>query len=142
MIRRRVLLSVALGALVATAPARAYVPDPEPVARAAANVNHAAERTQALRIPVTVRLGGQEPVGRGTLLASPNAQARLEVRHARGFVERQLRRSGGIAATRDGLRLDRPLPLLPPLWVLQAPSGASLLNRLGELGGDPGVLTL
>ena len=129
--------------LASAAPASAYVPEPEPVARAAAKVNRSAKRAQVLEVEVTVRLlGGEEPVARGRLLASPDARTRIEIRHQRGFVERHLRRSGGVKASRDGQLLERTRPLLPPLWVLQASSGARLLARLGELGGDPSVLTL
>ncbi len=137
--------SLLVGMLVASfaLPAAGYVPDPEPVARAAAKLNRSAARAQALRIPVRVRAaGGEESVATGILLASPDARARLEVRHVRGFSERQLRRSGGLSGARDGQLLDQPRQLLPPIWVLQAHSGARLLARLGELGGDPNRIQL
>lgn len=142
--RRASLWATVFGlAVVAAAVAAAHIALPEPVARAAAKVNRDAKRAQALRIPVAVIAQGAEaPSGTGTLLASPDAKARLEVRHSRGFVERQLRRSGGVSAARDGQLLDQPRPLLPPMWVLQVRSGARLLARLGELGGNPGVVSL
>jgi hypothetical protein len=140
---RRASFSVLLSAVVLAQPIAAFVPEPEPVARAAAKVNRSARRAQALEIPVSVvGPASDEPLAHGVLLTSPDAQSRLEVRHVRGFAERQLRRSSGISATRDGQTVSNPRQLLPPMWVLQASSGARLLARLGELGGNPGVVEL
>lgn len=141
--RLRGALLAGLGVLVALAPALAFIPEAAPIARAAAKGNRVARRAQTLELDVTVRRAGvEEPLARGTLLASPDSRARLRLRHRRGFEERQLRRSGGLSGARDGVLLDRPHPLLPPFWVWQARTGSRLLAELGELGGDPGRVAM
>jgi hypothetical protein len=82
------------------------------------------------------------PIARGELLADPAGAARLELFHTAGFVERQLRRPSGLAASRDGKPLDDPHPLAPPLWLLQAGTGGELLARAGELGAAPAAIAL
>lgn len=124
-------------------PSHAFIPDPETIARAAAKENREAKRAEVLQLDITARrLTADAAQATGTLLASPDSRARLILRHEKGFEERQLRRSGGISAARDGRLLDRPHPLLPPYWVLQARSGNRLLSQLAELGGDPGRIAM
>lgn len=141
----RALFSAAL--LGAATAALGAVPLPETVARAAAEASRAQGRTRVFSFAVSAR-AGSEPgssgalVAEGELLADAAGQARLELRHVDGFVERQLRRIGGLVAARDGERLDGPHPLAPPFWVLQAGTGGELLARLGELGGDPAQIAL
>jgi hypothetical protein len=89
-----------------------------------------------------VRGEGDTPLAKGTLLSDPGGAARLELAHAGGFVERQLRRGKQLEASRDRARLEDPHPLLPPLWMLQAGEGATLQMRIAELGGDPDAVAL
>ena len=134
------VVCVVAGVLAAfvLSPAAAFIPESGTIARAAAKTNRDAKRNQVLAFDVSVRPTAAETVqATGTLLASPDGRARLQVRHTLGFEERQLRQRGAVQGARDGQRLTRPHPLLPPVWVLQARSGNGLLALLAELGGDP-----
>lgn len=161
---RRALCAAALAALCCAiaAPAFAAIPLPETIARAAADASLAQGRTRAFAFAVKARPSLSEAsspasgarsegspersssgvIAEGELLADPAGQVRLSLRHQDGFVERQLRRSGGLLAARDGERIEGPHPLAPPFWVLQASTGGALLARLGELGGDPARVEL
>jgi hypothetical protein len=75
-------------------------------------------------------------VAEGRLISDPEGQARLELHHESGFVERHLRRSSGVSAARDGRVLPDPRPLLPPFWIFQAANRADWLARVSELGVD------
>jgi hypothetical protein len=130
--------ALALGA----AAALAYVPPADRVARAVADASRGHGRAQPLAIRVSVRGEGETPLATGTLLSDPRGAARLELRHASGFVERQLRQGRSLAASRDGALLADAHPLLPPLWLLQAEPGALLQTRIAELGGDPNAVAL
>lgn len=138
----RALLAAVLGLAVASA-AFARIPEPESVARAAADASRAQGRNKSFRFTVAVRGGiDSAPIASGELLVDPAGAARIELRHAEGFVERQIRRASGLAATREGEPLEDPHPLAPPLWLLQAATGGELLARAGELGAAPGAIAL
>jgi hypothetical protein len=135
----------ALGALLAlfgAAAALAYVPPADRIARTVADANRVHGRARPLALEVVVRGEGEAPLARGTLLSDPAGAARLELTHASGFLERQLRRGGQLEASRDRTPLDDPHPLVPPFWVLQAADGAALQTRIAELGGDPDAVVL
>ena len=134
----------ALAALVllAAAAALGYVPPAERIARSVADTNRLNGRVQPLALSVSVRGEGEAQLATGTLLSDPRGVARLELVHSAGFVERQLRRGKSLEASRDHAALPDPLPLLPPLWVLQASPGATLQTRIAELGGDPAAVAL
>jgi len=134
-------LCAALGLWIAAA-TLAYVPPADRVARAVADANRVRGRTHALAIRVSLRGEGDAVLGSGTLLSDPGGAARLEVRHASGFVERQLRRGRSLEASRDGAPLADPVPLLPPLFLLQTEQGATLQTRIAELGGSPDAIAL
>jgi hypothetical protein len=124
-------------------PALAHIPAPETVARAAADTSRGQGRARAFTFAVSVRTSPEAaPIARGELLADPRGSVRIELQHEGGFVERQIRQPGGLAASRDGEPLDAPHPLAPPFWLLQAATGGELLARLGELGGDPSQIAL
>jgi len=91
---------------------------------------------------VTLKGEGEAVLASGTLLSDPRGAARLEVKHASGFVERQLRRGRSLEASRDGAPLADPVPLLPPLFLLQTDQGATLQTRIAELGGRPDAIAL
>ncbi len=99
-------------------------------------------RAQPLALKIVVRGEGDTQLASGMLLSDPNGVARLELAHANGFLERQLRRGKSLEASRDRAPLADPYPLLPPFWVLQAGQGAALQLRIAELGGDPNAVAL
>lgn len=120
----------ALAVLAAGAPAGAAIPNALKLVDAAAEANRAAGRAEPLWFDVTLRIGGGEPVARGVLATHPTGLARLELRHRRGFVERHLLQGNAYTASRDGRPLDKPRPFLPPVFLLQATSGAALRAAL------------
>jgi hypothetical protein len=137
---RALLLATAIALASAAA---AHVPAPETVARAAADASRAQGRNKPLRFDVAVRTTPDSPpIARGELLVDPAGSARIELRHAEGFTERQLRSASGLAGVRDGEPLDDPHPLAPPFWPLQAATGGELLAKLGALGGSPAAIAL
>ncbi len=147
--RRRTALAAAAARLAAAAllaaasPALARIPEAETVARAAADASRAQGRTKPFRLGVSVRPAlDAPPIARGELLVDPTGSARIELRHEEGFVERQLRRAGGLAASRDGAPLEDAHPLVPPFWLVQTGTGGELLARAGELGAAPGAVAL
>jgi hypothetical protein len=140
---RALAAALAALALLAGAAAAAYVPPADRVARTVADANRAHGRARALALTVVVRgAEGETPLATGTLLSDPRGAARLELAHASGFRERQLRRGTGLEASRDGAPLPDPHPLLAPLWLLQADLGPTLQTRIAELGGDPDAVSL
>jgi hypothetical protein len=134
---RRPRPALLAGALcLAAAAALAYLPPAERIAGLIADANRAHGRARALGMRVTFEAEGGAVLASGTLLSDPRGLARLEVTHASGFVEKQLRRGRALAASRDRAPLDDPHPLLPPLFLLQAEQGAALQTRIAELGGS------
>ena len=132
---RRRACGLALAALLlAPGGARAVVPSSERIADAVAVANRASGRSGPLWIDVTLRIGDGEPVAQGVLTTHPTGLARLELRSTRGFVERHLVQGSEYAASRDGKPLDQPRPFLPPIYVLQAGSGAALQAALASFG--------
>ncbi|MDE0886144.1 MAG: hypothetical protein OSB70_11485 [Myxococcota bacterium] len=113
--------------------APATVPSPERIASAVASENSAADRTQPLRFELRVQIGDRPSVASGTLFTDPAGRARLELRGANGLVERHLLQGGEVFATRNGKPLQEHRVFLPPLYVLQAESGAALRRSLEEL---------
>ncbi len=136
-------LFVAAALLAAAGTAFARIPDPETVARAAADASRAQGRNKPFAFAVAVRTTPDSaPIARGEGLVDPSGAVRLALRHEEGFSERQIRRASGLAAARDGEPLESPHPLAPPLWLLQAATGGELLARAGEIGAAPGVVAL
>lgn len=140
--RQALRAGLVAAACLAAAAALAYVPSAERIARAAAEANRANGRTRALSLRVTLEGEGGALLATGTLLSDPRGAARLEVTHASGFVERQLRRGRALEASRDRAPLSDPHPLLPPLFLLQTENGATLQTRIAELGGSPDAVAL
>jgi hypothetical protein len=134
--------ALAGAACLVAAAALAYVPPVERIARAVADVNRVHGRARVLAMRVTLEGEGGAVLASGTLLSDPRGAARLEVTHASGFVERQLRRGRALEASRDRAPLADPHPLLPPLFLLQIDQGATLQTRIAELGGSPDAVVL
>jgi hypothetical protein len=122
--------------------ALAYIPPAERIARTVAETNRALGRARTLELAVSLERENGEELAVGSLLSDPNGSARLEVKHATGFVERQLRRGKALEASRDGSTIRDPHPLLAPLFLLQAEHGALLQTRIAELGGSPDTVAL
>lgn len=133
------LLFAAVGGLALSA--HAVLPPPERVAGAIAEANRAAGRVVPLRIEVELRLE-RGPARSGVLVSYPARAARLELRDAAGSVEHHLLQGTRYTMTRDGLPQQDFHRLLPPLFLLQADSGALLRAQLEDLGVDAEALRL
>ena len=136
------LTSAALGFALLAAPAAAVIPPAERIADAVAIANRAAGRSGPLWIDVTLRIGDGEPLAQGVLTTHPTGLARLELRSTRGFVERHLVQGSEYGASRDGKPIEQPRPFLPPIFVLQADSGAALQAALASFGVATGQAEL
>ena len=76
------------------------------------------------------------------LATHPTGLARLELRSHHGFVERHLLQGNAYRASRDGQLLSSPRPFLPPLFFLQANSGAAFRAALASYGVAAGEVVL
>lgn len=108
----------------------ASIPQADRTLREIARVNQDSGRGQALRLDLTMRVGEREPVARGLMISHPSGLARLELRGFSGRVDRYLRSGDELLGAKDGLRIDRPQPLLPPLFLLQPSTSATLRTAL------------
>lgn len=118
-------------------PALGAIPQAERVADAVAAANRAGRRTEPLWIDVQLRIGDSAPVASGVLATHPTGLARLELKSTSGFVERHLLQGEAYTASRDGRLLEEGhRPFLPPVFLLQADSGAALRAALGSYGVD------
>ena len=111
-------------------PVAAFVPKADRIAKATANANRAAARSQALQLDITLRVADREPIGSGKLVTHPTGLARLELRDAADRTERHLLLGTEHSASRNGRTLDRPRAFLPPLFFLQVDSPATLEQAL------------
>lgn len=112
------------------APAHAYIPKADRVAKAAADANRASSRTQALKLEVSMSIGESEPVAQGEIVTHPTGLARLELRGKGDLIERHLLRGSEHLASRNGETLRNPRPFLPPLFLLQADSALTFRTAL------------
>ncbi len=124
-------------ALLPPAPARAAIPTAAKVRAEMARINVQAGRAQPLALEVVLvgESGGAIASGRARL--EPNGSARLELTLPDGRREVHERSPAGYLATRDGVRIERVLELLPPTQLLQAPTEAEVAAALIGIGGDP-----
>ena len=122
-----------LASLLAGA-AWAAFPSAEKVAGAVAETNAASGRARPLLLEVSLRVAGGGAQARGTLATHPTGLARLELVGPSGFVERHLLLGDEYRASRDGQILASPHPFLPPVFLLQANSGAALSAALSSFG--------
>lgn len=137
---RRWLAALALA--IAAAPAAAVIPSAAKIAEAVAAANRAAGRSEPLWFDVALRIGDAEPVATGEMAAHPTGLARLELKNQRGFVERHLLQGNAYRASRDGKLLPQPHPFLPPIFLLQASTGAALQAALASFGVSSGEAVL
>jgi len=131
---RRAFAVVGFACTLAASQAGAVIPSAPRIADAVASSNRAAGRATPLWLDVTLRIGEGEPLAQGVLTTHPSGLARLELRSTRGFVERHLVQGNGYSASRDGRLFEGPHPFLPPVFLLQAVSGAALQAALGSFG--------
>jgi hypothetical protein len=128
----RWVLALAMAGLVA-GEASAGIPNVEKLAGAIADANRKAGRTKPLLLEVSLRDAAGAVLATGTLASHPTGLARLELRSSDGL-ERHLLQGSQYAASRNGALLEAPRPLLPPLFLLQTDSGASLRAALASFG--------
>ncbi|MCP4904081.1 MAG: hypothetical protein GY910_03790 [bacterium] len=110
--------------------AQAFIPQADRTMKAIARVNRSSGRTQALQLELTMRVGERPAIARGQLITHPSGLARLELRGYGGRVDRYLLSGRELLGAKDGLRLDRPQPLLQPLFFLQPSSEVTLRAAL------------
>lgn len=129
-------------ALLPAAPALGVIPAAPKVRAEMARRNVQAGRTRPLVLDLLLvgESGGAIASGRARL--DPGGMAWLELIRSDGGREVHERSPAGYAATRDGVRLDRAMPLLPPTQLLQAPTEAEVAAALEGIGGDPEQLDL
>jgi hypothetical protein len=139
--RRRLVPLLLLGGLLALA-AQAAIPSAEKIAGAVAGTNDDAGRSGPLLLGVVLRISGGGASAEGELATHPTGLARLELRSPQGFVERHLLVGDEYGASRDGERLASPHPFLPPIFLLQATSGAALEAALASFGVARGQVVL
>ena len=134
----------ALGSPRWVSEAQAYIPPADRTLRAIAEVNRASGRSQAIQLELTMRIGENAPIAAGQLISHPSGLARLELRGYNGRVDRYLLSGRELLGAKDGLAIDRPQPMLQPLFFLQPSSGVTLraaLDSFGVLSGSIGLAT-
>lgn len=140
MIARCTLVLLLCGLLAG--PAGAVIPNAEKVTGRVARTNRAAGRGDPLLLDVTLRIGDSAPLASGVLATHPTGLARLELRSNQGFVERHLLQGSEYTASRNGELLQSPRLFLPPLFLLQARSGAALRAALTSFSVSAGEVGL
>jgi hypothetical protein len=110
------------------------IPTAAKIAEAVAKANRSAGRSEPVLLDVTLTIGEGPPAATGVLATHPTGLARLELRSHLGFVERHLLQGNAHSASRDGVMLDDPRHFLPPVFLLQATSGAALRAALASFG--------
>ena len=113
--------------------ADAAIPTAEKIANAVAEMNRVSGRAVPVLVDITLTMGDSALAITGVLASHPTGLARLELR-TEAFVERHLLQGNVHTASRDGQMLSAPYPLLPPLFFLQATSGAALRAALASFG--------
>ena len=110
--------------------AGAFIPEADRTLRAIARVNRSSGRSQALQLELTLRVGDRPPIARGELISHPSGLARLELRGFNGRIDRYLLTGAELTGAKDGVRLDAPQPMLPPLFFMQPSSQTTLRTAL------------
>jgi hypothetical protein len=125
-------------ALAAAPRAEAVIPSAAAVQREIARINVQAGRSQPLVLELAVRDESGQPWASARALLDPAAPARLHVTRVDGQHELHERTADGrYSASREGVRIERPLPLLPPVALLQAREARGVAAALAGVGGDP-----
>ena len=137
--RARRWLAVALAGVVAAAavvvgPAWSFVPTSARTMKAIAEVNRVSGRGSSIQLDLTMRIGDRGPLAEGELVSHPTGLARLELRGFSGRVDRYLLSGDELLAAKDGEPLDRPQPMLQPIFLLQPATETTLRAALGTFG--------
>jgi len=127
---KRVLALAAVFALLVAPFAQAFIPKSDRTIREIAKVNESSGRSKAIQLELTMRIGEQDPIARGQLVSHPSGLARLELRGFSGRVDRYLLTGSELLGAKDGLRIDRPQPLLQPLFLMQPSTSSTLRTAL------------
>ena len=117
--------------------ASAAIPSAAKVRAEMGRANPQAGRAQPLALDVVLTDESGASAATGRPLLEPTGRARLELTFADGRRELHERSPAGYLVTRDGVRVERALPLLPPAQLLQAPTEAEVAAALQLLGGEP-----
>jgi hypothetical protein len=137
----RVLVALLLA--LPAVPTDAAVPSAPRIRASAAERDRVAARVQGLALEVALRFAGAEaPAATGTLLTGPEGASRLELLTEAGEIERQILRGSARGTSRDGVRAQAARLLVPPLYLLQAPTAERLAAWLAELGVRPDQVAL
>jgi len=128
------LAAFALASVFAATVAGAIIPDARRISGAVAEANRDAGRSAPVLLEVTLRIGDGPVVATGVLATHPTGLARLELSSPQGFVERHLLQGNARSASRDGQVIASPRHFLPPVFLLQATSGAALRAALTSFG--------
>ena len=128
-VRHLFLISIAAGIVLADV-AQAVIPLPGRTLRAIAEVNRVSSRTKAIQLEMKVRIGEEPPIADAELVSHPSGLARLEIRGFDGRIDRYLLSGEGLSGTMNGRFLARPRPMLPPLFLLQPGSEATMRTAL------------
>ncbi|MAG30743.1 MAG: hypothetical protein CL908_07630 [Deltaproteobacteria bacterium] len=102
--------------------------------KAIAGVNRASGRTTAMQLELTMRIGDRDRVAKGELISHPSGLARLELRGFGGRIDRYLLSGAELLGAKDGESLERPQPMLQPLFLLQPSSEETLRAALETFG--------
>ena len=141
---RRLGIALFVGSVLcmATHTTRAAVPSAKKIAEAVAEANRLTGRAVPILMDLTLSFDRGDPVATGVLASHPTGLARLELRSRKGFIERHLLQGNLYTASRDGREFVPTRPFLPPLFFLQAISGAALEAALTSYGVAPGEAVL
>jgi len=134
-------LALVLGLFVLAQAAHSFIPSSSRIVSAIADANRAAQRHVALRYTLSLLIE-DEPVASGELISHPTGMARLELRATGGLVERHLLLGNDHTAARNGAVLVRPRAFLPPLFLMQADSSATLNAALDAFGVESNLVGL
>ncbi len=127
---------------VVTGAAQAFVPSAERIAAAVVETNVASGRTEALRLQLSLKIGDRPTVASGELVSHPTGLARLELRGTGDLVERHLLQGSELTVSRDGKLLEEHRTFLPPLFILQADSAATMRAALESFDVQPDIVGL
>ena len=139
---RAIVWTIAGALLVLSPVASAFIPEADRTIREIAKVNRSSGRSQAIQLELTMRIGDREPVARGQLITHPSGLARLELRGFNGRIDRYLLSGRELAGAKDGLRIERPQPLLQPLFFLQPSTSSTLRTALESFDVSSDVIGL
>jgi hypothetical protein len=130
----RALVAALVAVLALAWPAASFVPTAERTIEAIAEVNRSSGRGSSIQLDLVMRIGDRGPLAEGELISHPTGLARLELRGYSGRVDRYLLSGNELLAAKDGVPLDRPQPMLQPIFLLQPATETTLRAALATFG--------